>query len=352
MLPDYYEFICPVKILSGLKALSNLPYELTLLGAKRPLIVTDQGVVKAGLLKLVTEAFSESKIKPGAIFDETPPDSGSAVVNKAAKLFKDKKCDSFVAVGGGSVIDTAKCANMIVVEGTSDLMKFQGVDRLEKDMKPFVVIPTTAGTGSEVTSAAVIYDENTHTKMAFTSSKLFPKAAILDPRMTMTMPPKISAATGMDALTHAAEAYYCLAKNPVSDAFAIAAIRLIFGNLLTTVKEPKNKEARLAMLNASLLAGAAFSNSLVGVVHGIAHATGGVARVPHGVANSILLPYGMENNFKRVGADHRRARSLHGDARRRETPRRTPRTRWRPSGSWVSSSRTPAACRRSSRRPA
>src|SRR4030042_6837715 len=144
MLPDYYEFICPVKILSGLKSLSNLPYELTLLGVKRPLIVTDQGVVKAGLLKLVTEAFSESKIKPGAIFDETPPDSGSAVVNKVAKLFKDKKCDSFVAVGGGSVIDTAKCANMIVVEGTSDLMKFQGVDRLEKDMKPFVAIPTTA----------------------------------------------------------------------------------------------------------------------------------------------------------------------------------------------------------------
>lgn len=302
MLPEYYEFICPVKILSGLKALSNLPYELTLLGAKRPLIVTDQGVVGAGLIKLVKEAFSESDIEPGIIFDETPPDSGSVVVNKVAKIFKDNKCDSFIAVGGGSVIDTAKCANMIVVEGTNDLMKFQGVDRLEKDMKPFVVIPTTAGTGSEVTSAAVIYDEASHTKMAFTSSKLFPKAAILDPRMTMTMPAKITAATGMDALTHAAEAYYCLAKNPVSDGFAIAAIRLIFEYLLTSVKEPKNKEARLAMLNAATLAGMAFSNSLVGVVHGIAHATGGVARVPHGVANSILLPYGMENNFKRVGA--------------------------------------------------
>ena len=300
MLPQYYEFICPVKILSGLKALSNLPYELGLLGAKRPLIVTDKGVVGAGLLKLVKEAFSESDIEPGIVFDETPPDSGSAVVNRVAKLFKENKCDSFIAVGGGSVIDTAKCANMIVVEGTSDLMKFQGVDRLEKDMRPFIVIPTTAGTGSEVTSAAVIYDEASHTKMAFTSSKLFPKAAILDPRMTMTMPPKISAATGMDALTHAAEAYYCLAKNPVSDGFAIAAIRLIFADLLTTVKEPKNKDARLAMLNAALLAGIAFSNSLVGVVHGLAHATGGVARVPHGVANSILLPFGMENNFKKV----------------------------------------------------
>ena len=300
-MPEYYEFICPVKILSGLKALSNLPYELTLLGAKRPLIVTDQGVVKAGLIKLVKEAFAESDIEPGVIFDETPPDSGSAVVNSVAKLFKERKCDSFIAVGGGSVIDTTKCANMIIVEGTGDLMKFQGVDRLEKDMRPFVVIPTTAGTGSEVTSAAVIYDEKSHTKMAFTSSKLFPKAAILDPRMTMTMPPKISAATGMDALTHAAEAYYCLAKNPVSDGFAIAAIRLIFAYLLKSVKDPKDKEARLAMLNASLVAGMAFSNSLVGVVHGLAHATGGIARVPHGVANGILLPFGMENNFKKVG---------------------------------------------------
>jgi alcohol dehydrogenase len=301
MIPQYYEFTCPVKITSGLKALSNLPYELSLLGAKRPLIVTDQGVVKAGLVKLVLEAFADSDIEPGVVFDETPPDSGSIVVNRVAKLFKDKKCDSFVAVGGGSTIDTAKCANMIVVEGTDDLMKFQGVDRLEKDMRPFIAIPTTAGTGSEVTSAAVVYDEKSHTKMAFTSSKLFPRTAVLDPRMTMTMPPRISAATGMDALTHAVEAYYCLAKNPVSDGFAIAAIRLIFEYLLKSVKDPKDKEARLAMLNASLVAGMAFSNSLVGVVHGIAHATGGIARVPHGVANAILLPWGMENNFKKVG---------------------------------------------------
>ncbi len=301
MLPEYYEFLCPVKILSGLKALSNLTFEMELLGVKKALIVTDKGVSDAGLIKTVKKAFGGSKCEIGAIYDKTPPDSGTDIVNEVAKLFLDKKCDCFIAVGGGSSIDTAKCANMIVVEGTNDLMKFQGVERLTKPLKPFVVIPTTAGTGSEVTSAAVIYDRKNKTKLAFASGLLFPDIAILDPKMTVTMPPKITAATGMDALTHAVEAYYCLQKNPVSDAYAIAAIRLVFDSLLDSTLKPKDEKKRLAMLNASLLAGIAFSNSLVGVVHGIAHATGGVARVPHGIANSILLPFGMENNYDKAG---------------------------------------------------
>ncbi|MBN1882409.1 MAG: iron-containing alcohol dehydrogenase [Deltaproteobacteria bacterium] len=301
MIPEYYEFICPVKVLSGKKALANLPFEMENLGVKRALIVSDPGVAGAGLIKKVVEAFGESDCEAGVIFDKTPPDSGSTVVNEVAKLFLDNKCDCFIAVGGGSSIDTAKCANMVIVTGTPDLMQFQGVDRLTQSLKPFIVIPTTAGTGSEVTSAAVIYDEATHTKLAFTSNHLFPDVAILDPKMTESLPPKITAATGMDALTHAMEAYYCLAKNPVSDAYAIAAIRLIFKYLLTSTKKGNDLEARLAMLNASMLAGIAFSNSLVGVVHGIAHATGGVARVPHGVANSIYLPFGLENNFKKAG---------------------------------------------------
>ena len=301
MLPDYYEFICPVKILSGLKALSNLPYELTLLGVKRPLIVTDQGVVKAGLLKLVTEAFSESKIKPGAIFDETPPDSGSAVVNKVAKLFKDKKCDSFVAVGGGSVIDTAKCANMIVVEGTSDLMKFQGVDRLEKDMKPFVVIPTTAGTGSEVTSAAVIYDEKTAHENGLYLEQALPQGG--HPR-----PAYDDDHAAQDLRGHRNGRPHARGRGLLLPGKEPGVGRLCDRRHQAHFCQPAHHGERTEKQGGT--AGDAqrlvacrepFSNSLVGVVHGIAHATGGVARVPHGVANSILLPYGMENNFKRVG---------------------------------------------------
>lgn len=301
MIPQYYEFSCPVKILSGLKALSNLPYEMDLLGTHKALIVTDQGVVGAGLIKLVESVFEGSQCEIGAIFDRTPPDSSTRVVQEVARLFVDAGCDCFVAVGGGSSMDTAKCANMMVTEGGDDLTSLQGVERLKKPVKAFIAVPTTAGTGSEVTVAAVIYDENTKVKMGFTSYRLLPSVAILDPKMTMTMPPKITAATGMDALTHAIEAYYCLQKNPVSDSFAVAAIKLIVDNLVTCVENGKDETARLAMANAALLAGISFSNSMVGVVHSLAHACGGVCRVPHGIANGILLPWGMENNLEKVG---------------------------------------------------
>jgi alcohol dehydrogenase len=198
-------------------------------------------------------------------------------------------------------MDTAKCANMMVTEGSDDLTSLQGVERLKKPVKPFIAVPTTAGTGSEVTVAAIIYDEDSKVKMGFTSYRLLPDVAILDPKMTMTIPPKITAATAMDALTHAIEAYYCLQKNPVSDSFAVAAIRLIVDNLVTCVENGEDETARLAMANGALLAGISFSNSMVGVVHSLAHACGGVCRVPHGIANGVLLPWGMENNLEKVG---------------------------------------------------
>ncbi len=301
-MPSYYEFSCPVKILCGHAALPNLPYELEQLGASRPAIVTDEGVVAAGLLDKVTAVFEGSNCEVGAIYDKTPPDSSITTVNELAALYKDKGCDSLVAVGGGSALDTAKAVNIVISEGTGDLMQFQGVDRLTKPAKPLVAIPTTAGTGSEVTAVAVITDQERDVKLPFMDSRLFPHVAILDPAMTVTLPPKITAATGMDALTHAVEAFYCLGKNPVSDAYSVAAITLIREHLVRCVEDGSDPEDRLAMANAALLAGISFSNSLVGVVHSLAHACGGVAHVPHGVANSILLPVGMENNLDKVGA--------------------------------------------------
>lgn len=300
MIPEYYDFSCPVKIISGLKALSLLPYEMNQAGCRRALVVTDAGVVNAGLIKRVRAVFEETGTTIGAVYDKTPPDSSAAVVNEVAKVYREHACDCFVAVGGGSCMDTAKGANMVVTEGTNDLLQFQGAERLTKPLQPFIAIPTTAGTGSEVTLAAVIHDEDKHVKMAFTSYRLLPNVAILDPKMTLTMPPKITAATGMDALTHAIEAYYCLQKNPVSDAFAATAIRLIREYLFVCVERGDDENARLAMANAALCAGIAFSNSMVGVVHSLAHACGAVARVPHGVANAILLPWGMESNMDKA----------------------------------------------------
>ncbi len=300
MLPKYYEFSCPVKILSGRKAVANLPHELSQLGASKPLVITDKGVVAAKLMGPVEAAFADAEMSIGYLFEDTPVDSSNHVVNQVAKLYRDKGCDALVAVGGGSVLDTAKGVNIVLSEQTDDLLKFQGVDRITATMQPFIAIPTTAGTGSEVTAAAVIKNVDLGAKMAMVSTRLYPHVAIVDPAMMITMPPRITAATGMDALTHACEAYYGLQKNPVSDAFAAAAIKLIHQYLAEAVEHGDHEDARVGMANAALLAGIAFSNSMVGMVHALAHSAGATAHVPHGVANAILLPYGMEYNVAKV----------------------------------------------------
>lgn len=303
MIPKYYEFFSPVKIISGLKALENLPYELDALGAFRPILITDQGVTRAGLVQQVVDTFADSHAVIGAVYDKVPQDSSSAVVNEIAAIFNQAGCDSIVAVGGGSVIDTAKGVNIVVTENSDDLLKFSGAEMLKKPMKPFIVIPTTAGTGSEVTCVAVISDPSRNLKMSFTSNFLYPRAAILDPRMTLTLPPMITAATGMDALTHAVEAYISMQKNPLSDAYAWKAIEIIAKTLPGVVKDGNDREGRLALANASTMAGIAFSNSMVGIVHNLGHATGGVCHVPHGIAMSIFLPFGLQYNLKKVSAE-------------------------------------------------
>lgn len=298
-LPKYFEFFNSVKIISGYKALENISSELDLLGAKRPIIITDKGVSNAGLIDHVVNSFGGTQVTIGALYDETPVDSSNVAVNEIAGIYRQQACDSIIAVGGGSVIDTAKGVNIVISEETDDLMKFTGNNRLTKPMRPFIVVPTTAGTGSEVTMAAVIANPAQNVKMQFTSPLILPKVAVLDPVMTMSMPPKITAATAMDALTHAVEAYIGPQKNPVSDAFAFSAIELIKENIISATKNGGDKDVRLAMANASLLAGVSFSNSMVGIVHALAHATGGVCHVPHGVANAILLPHGLEFYIKK-----------------------------------------------------
>ncbi|MEA1969216.1 MAG: iron-containing alcohol dehydrogenase [Thermodesulfobacteriota bacterium] len=299
MLPSYYEYYNPVKILSGNRALENLASELEVLGVCRPVLITDKGVTGAGLVKLVKKSFANSGVTIGAIFDDVPPDSSSRVVSKIAGIYRRNKCDSLVAVGGGSVIDTAKGVNILITENSDDLMKFAGAEMLKKPMKPLIVIPSTSGTGSEVTSVAVISDIERNIKMAFTSNHLLPKIALLDPRMTLTLPPAMTAATGMDALSHAVEGFINLQKNPMSDAYSFAAIELIRKNLVKAVEDGKDADVRLSMANAAAMAGASFSNSMVGIVHALGHAAGGVCHVPHGVAMNIFLPFGLEYNFSK-----------------------------------------------------
>ncbi len=300
MSNSYYEFFCPVKVIAGKAALEHIPYELTGLAARRPMIITDKGVRKAGLLEPVITACEESGLEIVAIYDDVPPDSSTTVVRDITAIYRSEKCDSIIAVGGGSSIDTAKAVNILVSEGGDDISKYVGAGVLKRPLKPFFVVPTTAGTGSEVTSVAVIADTGKSVKLPFTSSFLLPNAAIIDPRMTVTLPPHITAATAMDAMTHATEAFTCMAKNPLSDAYATAAIRKISQSLLTVMDNPDDTEGRLELAQASTMAGIAFSNSMVGLVHALGHATGALCHLPHGLCMSLYLPYVLEYNLESI----------------------------------------------------
>ncbi|MFM7810934.1 MAG: iron-containing alcohol dehydrogenase [Acinetobacter junii] len=296
MAKPYYEFFCPVKVIAGNAALEHIPFELATLGAKRPMIITDKGVRANGLLNPIEAAFSTTDAVIGAIFDDVPPDSSLEVVRLAAELYRKQKCDAIIAIGGGSVIDTSKATNILVSEGSNDLLQYSGAHNLSKPLKPFFVIPTTSGTGSEVTMVAVVSDLEKNVKIPFTSYYLMPHAAILDPRMTQTLPPHLTAMTAMDAMTHAVEAYTCLAANPLSDAYASAAIKKISENLFKVLDNPSEPQGRLELAQASTMAGIAFSNSMVGLVHSLGHALGAVAHLPHGLCMNLFLPYVLEYN--------------------------------------------------------
>ena len=302
MAKPYYEFFCPVKVIAGHAALEHIPFELATLGATRPLIITDKGVRSNNLLAPIEAAFESSETVIGHIFDDVPPDSSLETVRKAAQLYRDNNCDAIIAVGGGSVIDTSKATNILVSEGGDDLLKYSGAHNLPKPLKPFFVIPTTSGTGSEVTMVAVVSDNQKNVKMPFASYYLMPHAAILDPRMTQTLPPHLTAMTAMDAMTHAVEAYTCLAANPISDAYATAAVKKVSNHLFNVLDNPTDAQGRLELAQASTMAGIAFSNSMVGLVHSLGHALGAVAHLPHGLCMNLFLPYVLEYN-KEVNAD-------------------------------------------------
>ncbi len=320
MLPGYYEFCCRVTIAAGHDALERIPELLAGRGAENPMIVTDKGVAGAGLVDIVSDALRDS-VDVSFVADNVPPDSDLKIVNELAAVYREKACDSIIAVGGGSVMDTAKGINIVVSENASDLMEFSGIGALKRPLKPLIAVPTTAGTGSEVTQVAVIKDHEKHLKMAFGSYFLLPDVAVLDPRMTLTMPPAVTAMTGMDAMSHAVEAYYGLQKNPLSDTHALEALGLLYRNLPVVIERPDDRDARLAMAVGACLAGIAFSNSMVGMVHNLGHATGSVCGVPHGLCMAVLLPYGLEYNMhKRRDVIGEILLPLAGEAAYRDTP--------------------------------
>ncbi len=297
----YFEFQNSVKLLCGEHSLERIANELEHLGASRPLLLSDSMLSQIGTLARVADAMVAEGCEPAGRFTEIPVDSSLKVVNGIAYHYRKLGCDSLVAIGGGSVIDTAKGVRLVLSQDTDDILAIGGFENLSRGRHiPFIVVPTTAGTGSECTGVAVIRNDETQVKMEFLSPFVQPDVAVLDPRMTEGLPPRATASTGLDALCHAIEAATCLQANPLSTAYAKAAIKLIAENLEEATKNGRNRKARYAMAVASTMAGIAFSNSMVGAVHAIGHALGGVCHVPHAIAMGILLPHVMRYNMERA----------------------------------------------------
>ena len=257
------------------------------------LIITDAGIMKLGLTKRLENALSENDIAY-TIYDKTVANPTTDNVAEALELYQTNGCNALIGFGGGSSMDCAKAVGARIAKPKQSLAKMKGILKVHKKLPLLIAIPTTAGTGSETTLAAVITDAETRHKYAINDFPLIPRYAVLDPKVTLSLPPFITATTGMDALTHAVEAYIGNSTTPGTRKDALLAVKLIFENIDIVYNDGKNVDARRNMLHASFYAGCAFTKSYVGYVHAVAHSLGGEYNVPHGLANAILLPFVLE----------------------------------------------------------
>jgi alcohol dehydrogenase len=295
-LLNSFSFELPTKIEYGVGATGKLVESIKELGSRKVLIVTDKGIEAAGLLSGIAGQFTAARLEY-EIFSGVDPNPKDHNVHAGTKIAKDLQADCLVAVGGGSPIDCAKSIAVVATHGGA-VRDYEGGQKISGNVLPLIAIPTTAGTGSEVTFSSVITDTGEGFKFTVKHPSMAPRIALLDPQMTITMPPGLTAATGMDALTHAIEGYTARVSEPLADAAALYAIELVTKYLKTAVFEGTNMEARAGMLLGSVLAGIAFSHSDVGSVHCIAEALGGKYDTAHGVCNAVVLPAVMEYNME------------------------------------------------------
>lgn len=279
----------------GPGSIERIPELIDGLGMQNPLLVTDKGLMEAGVAPKVLQVLQSWNV-PHVLFDEVEANPSVQTVNRIWELYTRQKCDGVIAVGGGSPMDAAKIAMARVARPRKSVQQLGGLLRVGRKIPPFIAVPTTAGTGSETTIAALVTDTTTHHKYAVMDLHLIPLYAVLDPELTLALPPHITAATGMDALTHAAEAYLCWTYNTKESlCFAEEAVAAIFKNLYAVYQNGQDVNARLEMQVASYKAGFAFTRAGVGNVHAIAHTLGGLYNTPHGLANAVLLPIVLED---------------------------------------------------------
>lgn len=265
------------------------------LGSKKVLIVTDSGVEKAGWVKDVTDALEQEKINY-VIFNNVVPNPRESNVHDGVHLYREHKCDGIIAVGGGSPMDCAKGIG-IVVANMGSILDYEGVDKILYPLPPLICVPTTAGSSADVSQFAIINDSQRHVKIAIISKSIVPDVSLIDPETTLSMDVSLSIHTGIDALTHAFEAYVSNAHSNITDLYALEAISLLANALPKVVEHPNDMDARAAVVMASLLSGLAFSNASLGVIHAMAHSLGGWLDLPHGLCNAILLDHAVAYNF-------------------------------------------------------
>uniref|UniRef100_A0A7C4EJV3 Iron-containing alcohol dehydrogenase n=1 Tax=Fundidesulfovibrio putealis TaxID=270496 RepID=A0A7C4EJV3_9BACT len=275
------------------------------LGARRPMLVTDQGLVDVGAASRMEGELRDAGLEC-VVFSQLTPNPKDHEVIEGARRFREERCDSLVGLGGGSVLDCAKGIGVVQANGGS-ILDYEGVDTIAKPLPPLVGIPTTSGSSADVSQFAIITDTTRKVKIALVSKMLVPDVSLIDPELTVTLGPELTADTGLDALTHAMEAYASNASSPVTDLFALEAMRLVAGHLAQAVRSPTDIEARTQMSLASLNAGLAFSNAILGAVHGMAHSLGGSLDLPHGECNAILLGPVVRYNFPSAPQRYREA---------------------------------------------
>lgn len=282
-------------LIKGKKSILKLPNVVKNDGNTRALVVTTAGFIKRGSLEPLFDALKNEGVEY-YIYSGIMPDPTIACVEEALKVYKENNCECIIAVGGGSVMDASKIIGARATDPTLQVRDMRGMFKIKNPIPDLYVVPTTAGTGSEATVAAVITDEvdGTHYKYAITDFGLVPKYAVMYPEITLSLPKHITAATGMDALTHAVETYTNLYASPMVKMLARKSVKMIFDNLENAYNNGSDIRARGRMLMASYYAGVAFTNNFVGYVHAVAHALGALYGLPHGYANAILLPYVMD----------------------------------------------------------
>ena len=289
-----FSFHIPTRIIFGEGTLKETVREMDGLRMRTALVVTDVTLKEAPMVKSLMAVLGD---RGAGLFAEAIPDSSLQVVNRGAEVFRASGADGLISIGGGSTMDTTKAIGVLAKKGKNDLREFMGLGKVGEPIVPHIAIPTTSGTASEVTMFATIKDHETKVKNLMSDPALIPPVAILDPLLTVGLPPAMTAATGMDAMSHAIESLHARGYEPIADGLAYQAIRLIVQYLPRCLEKGDDVEARGMQAIASTMAGMAFQNALVGCAHGMAHALGGMYGLHHGLANAILLPHGMRFNM-------------------------------------------------------